>query len=43
VLLRLKEQIKKEIKDYYTSKKALSLAVKEKAKEILEALPVYEF
>jgi ribosomal protein S17E len=42
VLLRLKEQIKKELQDYYTSKKALNIVVKEKTKEILEALPVYE-
>jgi hypothetical protein len=43
VVLRLKEQIKKELQDYYTSKKALNQTIKEKVEEILGSLPVYEF
>jgi hypothetical protein len=42
VIFRLQEQIKKELQEYYTSKKALRQAIKEKVEEILEVLPVYE-
>jgi hypothetical protein len=43
VILRLREQIKKEIQEFYKSKRALQQAIKERINEMLEDLPVYEF
>jgi hypothetical protein len=42
-ILRLREQIKKEIQEFYESKRALQHAIKERINEMLEDLPVYEF
>ena len=42
VLIRLRDQIKKEIKEHYRSKRALVRAIRERVNEILASLPVYK-
>ena len=42
VLIRLRDQIRKELKEHYGSKRALVQAIRERVDEILASLPVYE-
>jgi hypothetical protein len=42
VLIRLRDQVRKEIEEHYRSKRALVQAIRERIDKILASLPVYE-